>query len=76
MDEATPGWVRARFGDDAESIQAAVWNALADTEEAVLDVHGVARSKKRFAAGSARMTNQLNDWSSTSWHWASRAPRW
>lgn len=59
MNSSIPAWCRRRFGDDAVAIQAAVWEALKDTEEATLDVQAVARSKKRFAAGGARMTNQF-----------------
>ncbi len=59
MNNSTPAWAREYFGDDADAIQAAVWNSLEDTATAMLDVHAAARSKKKFAAGGARMTNQF-----------------
>lgn len=58
MNSSTAGWARGFFGDDAEVVGQAVWNALTDTSEAMLDVQAVARSKRRFASGGARMTNQ------------------
>lgn len=57
-DESAPPWAQRRFGDDAERIRAALREALLDTQDAMLDSHVAGRSKKRFAAGSARMTNQ------------------
>lgn len=58
MNSTAPSWAGEYFGDDAEDIRAAVWRALEDTESAMLDVMAAARSKKGFAAGSTRMTNQ------------------
>ncbi|MET9842001.1 hypothetical protein ABZZ01_30075 [Streptomyces virginiae] len=58
MDSSTPQWARRQYGDDADVVSGAVWDALKDTEEAALDVRSVARSGHGFAPGSARMTNQ------------------
>ncbi|WP_149182308.1 hypothetical protein [Streptomyces sp. TRM49041] len=58
MDSSTPQWALRQYGDDADAIGVAAWKALEDTEEAVLDVRAVARSKHGFASGGARMTNQ------------------
>ncbi|MFC7869314.1 hypothetical protein ACFU5B_36615 [Streptomyces murinus] len=59
MNSSTPQWAREQYGDDADSIRAAVWWALEDTQEATLDVRASARSKYGFAPGGARMTNQF-----------------
>ncbi|MEU3881777.1 hypothetical protein [Streptomyces californicus] len=58
MTSSTPSWARKQYGDDADAIGGAVWDALKDTEEAALDVRSVARSRHGFASGGARMTNQ------------------
>lgn len=59
VDDSAPPWARQQFGDEVELIRAAVRESLLDTQDAMLDSHLAGRSKKRFAAGAARMTNQF-----------------
>ncbi|WP_053800222.1 hypothetical protein [Streptomyces rimosus] len=58
VDGPIPAWATARFGADAPELRLAIQMALLDTEAAMLESHVAGRSRKKFTAGAARMTNQ------------------
>lgn len=60
VDGPMQAWASARFGEDAPGLRLAIQMALLDTETAMLETHAAGRSKHKFAAGAARMTNQYD----------------
>ncbi|THA81392.1 hypothetical protein [Streptomyces sp. A0592] len=60
MNNSVPDWARRRFGSDAEAVQDAVWGALEETAEGMLDVQAVSRNRRGFAPGGERMVDQFD----------------
>ncbi|MDN3246957.1 hypothetical protein [Streptomyces sp. ZSW22] len=60
VDGPMPAWASARFGEDVAGLRLAIQMGLLDTESAMLESHVAGRSKHKFAAGAARMTNQYD----------------
>ncbi|WP_329087960.1 hypothetical protein [Streptosporangium sp. NBC_01469] len=61
MEKITPPWAVSLFGEeDASRIAEAVVMSLLATENAMLNTHAQAESKRQFAAAGARMTNQFD----------------
>ncbi|TXS37123.1 hypothetical protein [Streptomyces sp. OR43] len=60
VDGPMPSWASGRFGEDVAGLRLAIQMGLLDTESAMLESHLAGRSKHKFAAGAARMTNQYD----------------
>jgi hypothetical protein len=58
VDASFPAWAVTLFGEDVEKTSSAVYTAMVETQDAMLNSHSAGLSKKKFTAGSARMTNQ------------------